>query len=193
MSDPFLGQIQQFGFNFPPQGWAQCGGQLLSIAQNTALFALVGTQYGGNGQTTFGLPDLRGRSAINQGQGPSLSNYVIGQTGGTENVTLSTAQLPSHTHPVTNNPAGMNASSSKATAQSPTTGAIFGRSVDNTGTLLPLIYLPAGTTPNVALGLNIAGSIQVGNTGSGTPVSVLSPFLVVNFSIALQGIFPSRN
>ncbi len=192
MSDPFIGQIIQGGWNFAPRGYATCSGQLVSIAQNTALFALLGTNFGGNGTTTFGLPDLRGRSMINFGNGPSLSPYVLGQAGGTETVTLSTAQLPSHTHLVTNNPAGMNASSAKATAQLPTTGAIFGRSVDNAGTTVPLIYLPAGTTPNVALGLNIAGSIQVGNTGSGTPVSVLSPYLVVTVCIALQGIFPSR-
>lgn len=193
MSDPFIGQIQQFGFNFPPQGWASCNGQLLSIAQNTALFSLLGTQYGGNGTNTFGLPDLRGRMAVNFGQGPGLSNYVIGQAGGTESVTLTTAQLPSHTHGVTNKAGYLNASDAKATSQEPTAGAILGRGVDAKFNAVPRIYLPAGTTPNLALGLNIAGSIDIGATGNNGPVSVLSPYLAVNVSIALQGIFPSRN
>src|SRR5262247_1539362 len=98
MSEPFLGQIQPFGFNFAPTGWATCDGQILSIAQNTALFSLLGTTFGGNGQTTFGLPDLRGRVPIGQGQGPGLANYTLGQTGGQETVTLITSQMPQHTH-----------------------------------------------------------------------------------------------
>lgn len=98
--DAFVGEIQLYGFNFAPQGFATCDGQVMSIAQNTALFALLGTTYGGNGQTTFDLPDLRGRVAIHQGQGPGLSNYVIGQTGGSENTTLTIGNIPSHTHTV---------------------------------------------------------------------------------------------
>src|SRR5262249_35339115 len=95
------GTIQAFGFNFAPRGWAQCQGQLLAISQNTALFSLLGTTYGGNGQTTFGLPDLRGRSAIGMGQGPGLSNIDIGQVGGTENATLTVSNLAAHTHTAT--------------------------------------------------------------------------------------------
>jgi microcystin-dependent protein len=100
MSQPFLGEIRMFGFNFPPRGWALCNGQILSIAQNTALFALLGTMYGGNGQTTFALPDLRSRVPLHMGQGPGLSSYTLGQAAGSESVTLTTPQLPSHNHPV---------------------------------------------------------------------------------------------
>src|SRR3982751_6487214 len=100
MSNPFLGEIRMAGFNFAPRGWAFCAGQLLPISQNDALFALVGTTYGGDGQTTFGMPDLRGRVPINQGQGPGLSNYVMGQMSGTESVTLITAQIPPHSHAI---------------------------------------------------------------------------------------------
>src|SRR6266568_7692053 len=100
MTQPFLGQVQPYGFGFAPRNWALCNGQILSIAQNTALFALLGTMYGGNGQTTFALPDLRGRVPIHMGQGPGLSSYVEGQVGGTENVTLLADQLPPHGHTV---------------------------------------------------------------------------------------------
>ena len=101
MSEPFIGQIQPFAFNFAPRNWALCDGQLLPISQNTALFSLIGTTYGGDGRTTFGLPDLRGRVPIHQGHGPGLSSYVIGQTGGSATNTLTQAQMPSHTHTAT--------------------------------------------------------------------------------------------
>src|SRR3954454_5741331 len=100
MSDPFIGELRLFGFNFAPRNWATCDGQLMSISQNTALFSLLGTQYGGNGQTTFALPDLRGRVPKHAGQGPGLSTYTIGQVGGTETQTLSASQMPAHTHAV---------------------------------------------------------------------------------------------
>src|ERR1700755_2648639 len=98
MAEPFLGQIQQFGFNFAPRGWAFCNGQLMSIAQNSALFSLLGTMYGGDGVTTFGLPDMRGRASLHFGQGNGLSNYTQGQQAGVESVTLITAQMPMHNH-----------------------------------------------------------------------------------------------
>src|SRR3569833_3421678 len=104
MSSPFLGEIRAFGFNFAPKGWTMCNGQQLSMQQNAALFSLLGTQYGGNGVTTFALPDLRGRTAVNQGQGPGLSSYVIGEVTGTETVTLISTQMPQHKqHKTTNN------------------------------------------------------------------------------------------
>src|SRR5262245_53022514 len=109
MSEPFLGEIRTFGFNFAPTGWAMCNGQLLAIAQNTALFSLLGTQFGGNGQTTFALPNLQGRVGIHEGQGAGLSQYTIGQVGGTETVTLTVNQIPAHNH------------SAKGTADDPTT------------------------------------------------------------------------
>jgi microcystin-dependent protein len=193
MSDPFIGQIIQGGWNFAPRGYASCSGQQIQIAQNSALFSLLGTTFGGDGQTTFNLPDLRGRSMINAGQGPGLSSYVLGQSGGTENQTLVTGNLPAHSHPVTNDPnGGLNAANSKASSAQPTPGAIFGRGVDDVGTSVPEIYLPAGTTPTIALGLNVAGSIQVGLTGNSVPFSILSPYLAVTVVIAMEGIFPSR-
>src|ERR1700761_7227602 len=98
MSQPFLGEIEIFGFNFAPQGWAQCNGQLLSVKQNNALFSLLGTQFGGDGQSTFGLPNLQGQIPVGQGQGPGLSRYTMGETSGTETVTLLLSEMPSHTH-----------------------------------------------------------------------------------------------
>ena len=98
MAEPFLGQLMLFGGNFAPRGWALCNGQILAINQNTALFSLLGTTYGGNGQTTFALPDLRGRAPLHAGQGPGLSPYALGQVGGTENVTLLATEMPAHTH-----------------------------------------------------------------------------------------------
>lgn len=194
MSDPFIGQIIQGGWNFAPRGYATCSGQLLPIAQNSALFSLLGTHFGGDGQSTFGLPDLQGRTMIGTGNGSGLSPYVIGQKSGTENVTLTTNQMPAHSHAVTPNPNAFNAATAKATDQAPSTGAIFGRGTDTgSGTAVPEVYLPAGTAPTVALGLNIAGSFSLGITGASQPVSVLQPYQAVTMVIALQGIFPSRN
>jgi microcystin-dependent protein len=173
--------IIQGGWNFAPQGWAMCNGQILSISQNQALFALLGTTFGGNGQTTFALPDLRGRAMIHQGQGPGLSSYVLGESGGIENASLNLNNLPSHTHT-------LSASTTKASLQTPAQGSVLGHSVDGAANpaALPEIYCPAGTSAGVQLG-------GVGLTGSGLPFSVLNPFLTVTIVIALQGIFPSRN
>ena len=196
MTEPFIGQIIQGGWNFAPRGYAFCSGQSQSIAQNTALFSLLGTTYGGNGQTTFNLPDLRGRSMINAGQAPGLSFYSLGESGGTENTTLTSANLPAHNHPATfAGSNGPNASTVRSTDQTPSAGAIFGRGVDTSGVAgaIPAVYLPTGTTPTVALGLNVAGTVTVGATGGNVPFSNLSPFLAVSVVIALQGIFPSRN
>jgi microcystin-dependent protein len=193
MAEPFLGQIIQGGWTYVPDNYASCAGQLMPIAQNSALFALLGTTYGGDGISTFALPDLQGRSMVNIGQGPGLSSYALGQKGGTETVTLTTSQMPAHTHPVAPNPNAFNAANIKSTEQEPSTGAIFGRGVDTgTGTAVPEVYLPAGTTPTIALGLNIAGSFTLGAAGGSTPVPILSPYLAVTVCIALQGIFPSR-
>lgn len=167
MSQPFLAQIQMFSFGFPPRGWAQCNGQLLQIAQNQALFSLLGTTYGGNGVTTFGLPNLQGRTPLHFGQGPGLSNRVLGQTGGIENVTLLTTQIPAHTHTVSAN------------------------------TAAPTLGTPAGNLwaqgNYSASGGSAMAAGDVGNAGGNQPHPNLSPYLVVNFCIALSGIFPSRN
>jgi microcystin-dependent protein len=169
VSEPFLGEIRAVGFNFPPVGWAVCAGQLMSIAQNTALFSLLGTQYGGDGVSTFALPDLRGRVPNGAGQGPGLNNYVQGQVGGAENVTLTNAQLPNHTHPIHTN-AGL------PTTDSPSNAVLSGGgSYSDT---------PDGTT---------LSPTAVGAAGSSQPVSILNPYLTMNWIIALQGIFPSQN
>jgi microcystin-dependent protein len=173
MADPFLGEIRMFGFNFAPSGWAMCNGQLLSISQNTALFSLLGTFYGGNGVTTFALPNLQSSVAIHQGEGPGLSPYVIGQIGGSENVTLTQNQMPSHNHLVQCNTGGGNQAS-------PASGY---PAVESTGTSLDYSNA-AGSTMNAAM---------IENAGGSQPHPNIQPFLVVNFCIALQGIFPSRN
>jgi microcystin-dependent protein len=170
-----------FAGNFAIQGWALCNGQLLSIAQNTALFSLMGTYYGGDGVSTFALPNLQSRVAIHQGQGPGLSPYVIGQTGGTENTTLNANNLPAHTHP-------LNATSATGTQSSPSGGAI---AQINSGTArepdLALGFAPG--TPTTAMATGSVGA----NTGGGQPFNGVQPYLVVNFIIALEGIYPSRN
>ncbi len=167
--EPFLGQIQPFGFNFAPRGWTRCDGQLLPISQNTALFALLGTTYGGDGRTTFGLPDLRGRAALHFGQGPGLSSYNIGQKGGAETVTLSTNQMPSHNH-------SLNAVAEPASTAKPE------------GNLLA-----AALTYDVAPPDAVMAGVSIGSTGGGAAHNNIQPFLVINWCIALVGIFPSRN
>jgi microcystin-dependent protein len=174
MATPFLGEIRMFGGNFAPRGWAFCNGQILSISQNTALFSLLGTTYGGNGQTTFALPDLRGRVPNHFGQGPGLSNYTQGQVGGTENVTLLQSQLPAHSHSVNAVAAGGN--------QASPAGAL--PAIESTGTSLNFSSSAANTTMNAA---------TISNTGQSQPFPVIQPYLTINFIIALQGIFPSRN
>jgi len=175
--DPFIGQIEAFGFNFAPRGWAQCNGQLISISQNPALFSLLGTTYGGDGRTTFGLPDLRGRVAINQGQGPGLSTYVMGQVSGSEGVTLQLPQMPSHNHVATFRGNGEDASSGEPGNKT------LGLASTN-------IY--NANPPESGQTLN-AGSIQVGVAGGNMPHNNMQPYLVVNYCIALVGIFPPRS
>ena len=175
MAEPFVGQICPFGFNFAPFGYATCDGQLLAISQYTALFSLLGTTYGGNGQTTFALPDLRGRAPMHMGSGPGLSTYVLGQQGGEETHTLIQTEIPQHTHI-------LNASSALSDSHDPN-GCVLATSLA-TGTKT---YL-SGTSPNV--GMNPQ---TIGNTGGSQPHSNLQPFLVVTFCIATDGIYPSRN
>ena len=170
--DPWIGEIALVAFNFPPVGWATCDGQLLSIAQNTALFSLLGTTYGGNGQTTFALPDLRGRVPIHMGQGPGLTPYTIGEVAGTETVTLLSSQMPAHSHVVS-------ASTLNGTSDVPT-GAFPAKNA-------------AGVPSYVAAAnANMAGSM-IGPTGGNQPHDNRQPFLTMNYIIALQGIVPSRS
>jgi microcystin-dependent protein len=175
MAEPFIGQVYLVGFNFAARGFALCEGQQLSIAQNTALFSLLGTTYGGNGTTVFALPDLRGRMPIGQGAGPGLTQRPIGQMAGHESTTLSAANLPSHSHAAT-----LMAENGGAASNTP--GGSLLAQAD--------IYLAPGRAANVQLD---ASAVQVAPTGSNAPFDSMPPFLVMNYQIALVGIFPSRD
>ena len=171
--NPYLGEIRIFAGNFAPRGWASCDGQLLAISSNTALFSLLGTYYGGNGETTFALPDLRSRAPIHQGQGLGLSPYEIGQNGGTENVTVTTQQMPHHNHSI-NTFDGPGGSSHPANAilASTSTDKEYTASASDGSTLNPQAF---------------------SQVGSNQPHNNLEPYLCVTFIIATQGIYPSRN
>jgi microcystin-dependent protein len=173
-SDPFLGQIMCAGYNFAPRGWASLDGQLLSIAQNTALFALLGTTYGGDGRVTFALPDMRGRNMMHMGQGPGLTLRQLGETGGTESTTLLASNMPAHSHTVT--PLG---STNDATSVSPA-GKVAASKARTTLYADPtnIVNMQASTTSVV---------------GGGQPINNVQPYVTVNCFIALQGVFPSRN
>ena len=172
MSEPFVGEIRMFAGNFAPRGWAFCDGQLLAVSQNDALFSLLGTIYGGDGRTTFGLPDLRGRVPVHAGQGPGLSNYRLGASGGAESVTLTTNQLPSHSHP-------LQATDNLGTTPNPS-GNVLAKSTTIDA------YFP--DTPSTALNNN-----SITNVGGSQSHTNLMPFLCVHFIIALFGIYPSRS
>lgn len=176
-----IGEIRMFAGNFAPRSWAFCQGQLLSIAQNTALFSILGTTYGGNGQTTFGLPDFRSRTAVGTGQGPGLSNISLGEQAGQETVTLLTTQMPAHTH-----------ATSGSLAMGAKNGA--GDSISPTGNYPAVV---AGTnlysTTQDAQMAPLNGSLTVGVAGGSQPFSVRDPYLGMNYIICLEGIFPSRN
>jgi len=181
--DSFVGSIWSFGFNFAPTGWAQCNGQLLAINNYQALYALIGTTYGGDGQTTFGVPNMQGRTPIGTGTGPGLPAYIIAQHGGSETVTLTAANLPVHNHPVLTPP---NVPVSNVNSdQADPTGHYFG--FVSVGTDSPYAPTPGN---NITVGLNATPS---GTTGSGLPMNILNPYLVVNYCISLFGIFPQRN
>jgi microcystin-dependent protein len=197
MSSFYLGQIFQGGWNFAPRFSALCNGQLLAIQQNSALFALLGTQFGGNGQTTFALPNLQGRSMVHWGSGPGLSSIQIGQAAGAENITLLSTQMPQHTHAATfASTSSLGASTTKATLQAPASGTVLARTKDGAvpGPSLPLIYLPSGTATDVTLGgLNVAGTVTNAIAGGSQPVGIRNPYLGITHVIAVQGIFPSRS
>jgi len=171
----YIAQIILFAGNFAPRGWAFCHGQLISIAQNTALFALLGTTYGGNGQTTFALPDLRGRVAVGTGQGPGLSFYTLGQLAGAENITLTTNEIPAHTH-------ALRASSADATERAPGVDRFLAREAT------------AQTAMYATTGIDTTLSPQaISTVGSSQPHSNVQPYLAMNYVICMSGIFPSRN
>ena len=172
MADPFVAEIRIFPFNFAPKGWAWCDGQLMPLSQNTALFSLLGTTYGGNGKSNFALPDLQGRAPMHPGDGPGLSRHVLGEAGGSETVTLLESEIPAHTH-------GVNASAGPANLQSPAPDRVVGRAnsavfrdtPDNLVAMAPQSLAPAG------------GDLPHNN---------MQPYLTFYFNIALQGVFPPR-
>lgn len=181
MSDQYIGEIRMFGGNFAISQWALCNGQTMAITQNQALFAIIGTTFGGNGVNTFNLPDLRGRLPVGQGQGPALSNRVMGESAGTETVALLTQNLPTHNH-------SLNASSSNATANTIANNLLPGKIVTpSTG---HFYTVNVGSPPPTLGNLNPQSA---GMSGGNLPHNNLMPALCVTFIIALYGIFPSRN
>lgn len=171
MVDPFVGEIRVMGFDFAPRGWAQCNGQLLPVSQNTALFSLLGAMYGGDGKTSFALPNLEGRAPMMWGRGPGLSDYVQGHAGGSSSVTLIESEMPAHDHPV-------NASS------------LDGNSGDPDGKVLAIAV---GATPYSDAAPDTTMDPQtIGVTGGSVPHDNMQPYLGMNFCIALQGVFPPR-
>jgi microcystin-dependent protein len=173
MSNPFIGEIRMFGGTFAPAGWAMCQGQLMAISQNDALFTLIGTTYGGDGQETFGIPDLQGRAPVHMGQGPGISqNYQIGEKAGVESVTLTTNQIPIHNHAVVT-------STALANSADPT-NQIYAQSTQI------LVY-----TQDVATKFFAPTSMQP--AGGSQPHDNMQPFLVITFILSLFGVFPSQN
>jgi len=180
-TEPFIGEIKLFGFNFAPRGYQTCQGQILSIAQNTALFSLLGTTYGGNGQTTFALPDLQGRIPNGQGTGQGLPSYSMGQMAGSPSITLLSSNMPMHTH-----------SAIGITVNMPISTVAEGSDPQGmyVGTAPSDLYGPAA--PGKVMGpASVSGTTSV--AGGSQPFSIEQPYLTINYSIALQGIFPSRN
>lgn len=198
MSEPFLGQIINVAYSFAQRNYAACDGQLLSIQQNTALFALLGTQYGGNGSSTFALPDLRGQVVLHRGQSSGTSNYQQGQRAGAESATMTQATMPIHTHVATFTPtANLSASNVNGTTNTPTAGyqLAIGLDGDATPDMTPYIYTPAAATNQVTLAgpVNISGTVTNAPAGSQQPFSTLNPYNTIFTQIAVQGIFPTRN
>lgn len=170
MADPFVAEIRIFPFNFAPRGWAWCDGQLMPLSQNTALFSLLGTTYGGNGKSTFALPDLMGRTPMHPGQGPGLSLHDLGETGGSETVTLLESEIPAHTHAV-------RALNDDGLSETPVGNAPAKNKFYNTDNGQPLVAM--------------SGS-ALAPAGGSTPHNNMQPYLTFYFNIALQGVFPPR-
>jgi len=175
MADPFVAEIRIFPFNFAPKGWAWCDGQLMPISQNTALFSLLGTTYGGNGKSTFALPDLQGRAPMHPGQGPGLSLHDLGETGGSETVTLLESEIPAHSH-------AWRASSDDGDLKAPTPSRSLARSIGGN------LYFPGSPTP----ALFPMAPETLPPAGGDAPHNNMQPYLTFYFNIALQGVFPPR-
>lgn len=182
-TEPFIGEVKLLGFYFPPLGYMTCQGQLLSISQNTALFSLMGNYYGGDGRVSFGLPDLQGRFPVGQGQGAGLPIYDMGEVGGASNITLLTSNLPPHIHTGNNIHVQVKASTAPAGEQDPTgmypgatTTAVYSDTPSSSAYMGPTV---------------VTGTSDI--AGSSMPMSLMNPYLCMNYSIAIEGIFPSRN
>ena len=173
MADPFVAEIRIFPFNFPPTGWAFCNGQLLPISQNTALFALLGTVYGGDGKSTFGLPNLQGSAPLHPGQGQGLSLRDLGQIGGAEYITLLTSEMPVHSHFVV--------AAAEAGEQNDPAGRALGVPIGNN------MYNNQGSQPSTAMSFS-----AISIAGGSLPHNNMQPYLTLNFCIAMQGVFPQR-
>jgi microcystin-dependent protein len=173
MADPFVAEIRIFPFNFAPKGWAFCDGQIMPISQNTALFSLLGTTYGGDGKSTFALPDLEGRAALHRGQGPGLSLYDLGQTGGSETVTLLESEIPVHAH-------GILANINPANLAAPAPDRSWARAS------------PGAAYKSTNTGLAQFAGHALAPAGGDQPHNNMMPYLTLNFCIALQGVFPPR-
>lgn len=205
MSEPFLGEIRMVGFNYAPRGWAFCQGQLMSIAQNSALFALLGTTFGGDGVTTFALPDYRGRDPIGMGNGPGLTPVIQGEKAGTENVTLIQSQMPIHTHTAVSapfsasltGPINIPAATTGTTQAAPGNTTVLGpiAAGGRAGTLYATTTADTTLSPfNATITGNLTpGNPTIGSAGGSQPVAIRNPYLGTNFIIATEGIFPSRN
>ncbi|GLX80156.1 microcystin dependent MdpB family protein [Thalassotalea insulae] len=209
MSEPFYGQIQLFGFNYAPRGWAFCNGATLSVSQNTALFSLLGTAYGGDGRTNFKLPNLTSRSPVgfNMGNGPGLETFDLGEMHGQQTHTLTQQQMPSHTHGATFTPVGgsnaaqVQVTTDKGDKSTPDHGDYLAAPSDIPGPDAPeKMFNSSPSSGSLVLlggvsggGASAGGTVTVEITGSSQAFSLLNPFTAVNFSIALTGIFPSRN
>ncbi len=207
MVECYVGEIRMFGFNFAPSQWQLCNGQLLGINQYQALFALIGTYYGGNGTTTFQLPNMQSRVPIHQGQGAGLSPYVIGEYSGVEQASILISNMPQHTHTATFTPSGgggaaavsvLSTAATTALTATPAAGSMLANTAP-TGLNQPKIYAPSGTTGTpvnlggVSGGGGGGGTVTNALTGSGVPFNIVQPYLCVSFCIALFGVYPSRN
>jgi microcystin-dependent protein len=179
MSDQFVAEIRIFPFDFPPTGWALCDGQLLPISQNTALFSLLGTTYGGDGKSTFALPNMQGSTPMQQGQGQGLTERFLGEMSGSETVTLIQSEMPLHNH-------GLMAANESATVADPS-NAVLAKGNYDTGTQSGAVAFYQTAAPNVQL-----NPMAVGIAGGSQPHGNMQPYLTLNFCIALQGIFPQR-
>jgi len=176
-----IGEIRMFAGNFAPRTWAFCSNQLMPIAQNTALFSILGTTYGGNGQTTFALPDFRGRVAVGTGQGPGLANITLGQLSGSTSVTLTTGNMPAHTHPLTGTVSPQGNQGATGLSNDPSNRRLAGTNIFT------------GAATDLATMAPAVSTLAIGVTGGSQPFSIMPPYLGMNYIICLFGIFPSRD